>query len=70
MNRLLEIGVDEMFQKEIGAFHMTQFVEGLEAFALQLFTGALGWSHERVQVYLAGVREDAGKKSVHMMMNL
>jgi len=55
--------------KEIGTFQMLQFLEGMEGFALMLFQTALGWSYERIQTYLVGVRNDAKLKRVHMMYN-
>ncbi|GAM33557.1 hypothetical protein TCE0_011r00535 [Talaromyces pinophilus] len=56
--------------KEIGAFNMLQFLEGLEAFSIATFTQVLGWSHEEVQVFLALVRKDARDRTVHMMHDL
>lgn len=53
--------------KRVGAFNLVQLREGLEAFSLALFTKALGWSVEDVQVFLTEVRRDILKKSVHMM---
>lgn len=49
---------------------MMQMLDGLEAFSLNLFTKCLGWSPEEVQLFLKDVREDARKRSVHMIHNL
>lgn len=49
---------------------MVQFLDGLEGFALAMFTKILGWSVEEIQVLLAGVRQDAMKKEVHMLHKL
>jgi hypothetical protein len=57
-------------QKEIGAFNMLQFLEGLEAFSIATFTQVLGWSYEEVQVFLALVRKDAKNRRVHMIHDL
>lgn len=57
-------------KRQIGAINMMQMLDGLEAFTLNLFTKCLGWSPEQVQLFLKDVREDARKRSVHMMHNL
>ncbi|KAI9739709.1 MAG: hypothetical protein M1834_006428 [Cirrosporium novae-zelandiae] len=46
---------------------MTQVLDGLEAFALGIFTKVHGWSAEEVQLFLIDVRKDMMKKSVHLM---
>ncbi|KAI9879150.1 MAG: hypothetical protein M1830_009409 [Pleopsidium flavum] len=51
--------------KTIGAFNLTQILEGLEAFSLALFTRVLGWSVDEVQVLLALVRKDLRDPSIH-----
>lgn len=61
---------DRYLQKEIGAFNMLQFLEGLEALSVATFTQVLGWSYEEVQIFLALVRKDARNRSVHMMHDL
>ncbi|OCL03488.1 methyltransferase domain-containing protein [Glonium stellatum] len=53
--------------KNIGALNLMQFLDGLEAFTIGLFTRMHGWSPERVQVFLKDVRQDAKRRSVHMM---
>ena len=57
-------------QREIGALNMMQLLDGLEAFSLGLFTVAFKWSPEQIQLLLKDVRQDAKKKSVHMLHNL
>lgn len=42
----------------------------VEAYALALFTRVLGWSNERTQVFLAGVRKDLKSSKVHSYCNL
>ena len=57
-------------QKEIGTINMMQFLEGLEGFAMAIFTKILGWTIEEINTLLAGVRKDAMKKDVHMLHKL
>ncbi|KAK4494688.1 hypothetical protein PRZ48_014044 [Zasmidium cellare] len=52
--------------KRIGGLNLMQFLDGLEAFSLGMFTQVLGWSVEQVHLFLMDVRRDAMKKSVHM----
>jgi len=56
-------------ERQIGAINMMQMLDGLEAFTINLFTNILGWSPEQVQLFLKDVREDARKRSVHMIHN-
>jgi len=44
--------------KEIGSFDLLQFLNGLEAISLRVFTHVRGWSTEEVTVFLAQVRKD------------
>ncbi|KIW58038.1 hypothetical protein, variant [Exophiala xenobiotica] len=53
--------------KRVGALNLYQLLEGLEGLTLALFTRALGWSVEAIYAFLAGVRQDAMKKGVHMV---
>lgn len=57
-------------QKKAGAINQVQFMEGIEAFTIGLFTRTLGWSAEEVQVFLERVRKDAVKKERHRQLNL
>ncbi|OCL12117.1 hypothetical protein AOQ84DRAFT_285851, partial [Glonium stellatum] len=59
----------EKRMKQIGALNYLQFEEGMEAFSLGLFTRVLGWSVERVQLYLVDVRKDMRNKDMHMLFN-
>ncbi|KAF4314539.1 Methyltransferase type 11 [Botryosphaeria dothidea] len=52
-----------------GAINQVQFMEGIEAFTIGLFTRTLGWSAEEVQVFLERVRKDAVKKERHRQLN-
>ncbi|KKA24379.1 hypothetical protein T310_1564 [Rasamsonia emersonii CBS 393.64] len=55
--------------KEIGTLMAINFIEGVEAFTLSLFTEVLGWSKEEVDVLNAGVRADAQRRDVHPMFD-
>ncbi|GME22855.1 putative tam domain methyltransferase protein [Neofusicoccum parvum] len=51
--------------KKVGLFERVNMDEGIEALTLMLFTRALGWSVDEVQVFLAGVRREVKRKDVH-----
>ena len=51
--------------KEIGMFHREQFNRGLQGIAMGLFTRALKWSPEQIEVYLAHVRQDLFDRKKH-----
>ncbi|KXT03448.1 hypothetical protein AC578_1636 [Pseudocercospora eumusae] len=57
----------DMTLRRIGAANLTQMLDGLDAFSVALFTKVLGWKVEEVQLFLREVREDAKRKSVHMI---
>ena len=45
-------------QKEIGALDLLQFLDGLDAISLRIFTHVYKWDPKEVQVFLAQVRKD------------
>lgn len=47
-----------------------QLLEALEAVSVVPFTKALGWTVEDVHLFLADVRRDLKKKSVHLLHDL
>ncbi|KAK5080079.1 hypothetical protein LTR70_008957 [Exophiala xenobiotica] len=51
--------------KEIGRFTYFNFMKGLEGFTMAPFTRILGWTQEEVQVLIADVRKEFGKRSYH-----
>ena len=51
--------------KRIGTYMMMNMLEGIEAFTLRLWTQQLGWSAERIRVFLAEVRKDIRNRSIH-----
>jgi hypothetical protein len=48
--------------KEIGIFHQEHMVACVEPFTLGLFTRVLGWSHDKTQVMMEGVKDDFRKR--------
>ncbi|KAI9825991.1 MAG: hypothetical protein M1819_007446, partial [Sarea resinae] len=56
--------------KKAGGLHMLQFLNGLEAFTVAMYTHHLGWSMEQIQLFLVDVRKDAKLKNVHALNNL
>jgi SAM-dependent methyltransferase len=56
--------------KEIGAFNLLHFLEGLEPISLRCFMSGLGWSQEEVQVFLAQCRNEFKKKDKRIQHNL
>jgi hypothetical protein len=44
--------------------------EGLESLSLMLFTRALKWTPEEVQLFLMDVRKDAKDKTIHSYYHL
>ncbi|RMI96584.1 hypothetical protein CDV36_016324 [Fusarium kuroshium] len=51
--------------KEIGTLMGKNFYEGVAAFTAVLFTEALGWSREEVELFNASVREASRQRTVH-----
>lgn len=56
--------------KNIGLFEMVNMDEGLEGLTIMLFTRALKWTQEEVQLFLTQVRKDAKDKSIHSYYHL
>ncbi|KAF4303551.1 putative tam domain methyltransferase protein [Botryosphaeria dothidea] len=51
--------------KQVGAFERVNMDEGIEGLTLMLFTRALGWSKDEVEVFLAQIRKEVKRKDVH-----
>ncbi|KAH0558736.1 hypothetical protein GP486_004618 [Trichoglossum hirsutum] len=51
--------------KELGAFNLLQYLEGVEGFTLAPFTRVLGWTPQEVQVFLVDVRRDCRDPKIH-----
>ncbi|KAL7623175.1 hypothetical protein AAE478_006856 [Parahypoxylon ruwenzoriense] len=58
--------------REVGVYARWAMEEGMEGFALYLFTHALGWSHEQVTVYLSRMRKELRdkKKSPYLLIQV
>jgi hypothetical protein len=56
--------------KNVGMFEMVNMDEGLESLSLMLFTRALKWTPEEVQLFLMEVRKDAKDKTIHSYYHL
>ncbi|KAI1773385.1 S-adenosyl-L-methionine-dependent methyltransferase [Hypoxylon cercidicola] len=58
--------------KEVGMFARSAMEEGMEGFALYLFTDALGWTPEQVTVYLSRVRKELRdrRKSPYLLVQV
>lgn len=56
--------------KEVGMFQRYQMVEGLHGIAFGLLTRVAGWSPQRVEAFLVGVRREMKDKSVHSLYKL
>lgn len=57
-------------QKEIGNLNLLNLLEGIEAISVAPFTRSLGWSQEKVQVLLVGVRKDVQNSRIHAIYDL
>ncbi|KAF2008623.1 S-adenosyl-L-methionine-dependent methyltransferase [Aaosphaeria arxii CBS 175.79] len=55
--------------KELGRWVLENFSWGCESMSLALFTRALGWSQEEVQVFMAAVRTDLRTRRYHAYWN-
>ena len=52
-------------QKLLGLWQMTNFLDGLQAVSMTIFTRGLGWSPEAVELFLVDVRRDIRSLGVH-----
>ncbi|KAK3401541.1 S-adenosyl-L-methionine-dependent methyltransferase [Sordaria brevicollis] len=52
-------------QKVMGIWQMTNFLEGLHAVSMTIFTKGLGMSPEQVEVFLVDVRKDIRNLQIH-----
>ncbi|ODH49896.1 hypothetical protein GX48_03985 [Paracoccidioides brasiliensis] len=56
--------------KEVGWWNQVQFLQGVEAWSLNLLTHVFGWSPKEVQVHVAYRRNDARNASIHAYYNM
>lgn len=52
-------------EKKIGMWNLQNVLQGLQGFSRGLFTRVLGWSPERVELYLMMVRRDLQNRRIH-----
>lgn len=52
--------------KELGKYLNVQMMDAIEPYSLALFTRVLKWDAPRIQLLLAGVREDLQNLDYHM----
>jgi hypothetical protein len=51
--------------KLLGAMSLQNMSEGIGSLGTAAFTRVLGWSPERLETFLAGVRKDLGNRDTH-----
>lgn len=51
--------------KEMGMYHREQMLACVDSYSLAVFTRVLGWSNERTQLLLAGVKNDLRNRKTH-----
>jgi len=56
--------------KEIGHTNLEQALMGLEGLVVRLFTQALDWTPDEVQVFLIGLRKELKDPSIHAYYNM
>lgn len=56
--------------KTIGRFEMINMDEGLGSLSLMLFTRALKWSVDEVELFLMNVRKDVKDRRIHSYYHL
>ncbi|KAH6876405.1 S-adenosyl-L-methionine-dependent methyltransferase [Thelonectria olida] len=55
----------DLHYKTLGYWCKSNITDGLSGLSMALFTRALGWSQEEVEVFLVNVRRDMNNKSIH-----
>ncbi|KAK2803770.1 hypothetical protein FQN51_003000 [Onygenales sp. PD_10] len=56
--------------KEVGAWNLLQFMEGVEGWSMAVLTRFHGWTPEEAQIALAQVRADAKNRSIHLYFDM
>ncbi|KAF2452464.1 putative methyltransferase [Lineolata rhizophorae] len=56
--------------REIGAYNKLGWEDGIEGWAMHLFTNYLGWRAEEIQVMIAAIRKELRNKSIHAYQNI
>jgi hypothetical protein len=55
--------------KELGRYQQVNMLESMESCSLALFTRVLGWSFQKVHVFLTGVRQEIMNRHIHVYNN-
>ncbi|EPS44787.1 hypothetical protein H072_1223 [Dactylellina haptotyla CBS 200.50] len=55
--------------KTLGRYSLLNLLDGLEGFAMKLFTGMLGWSKEEVDIFVLKLKRESVNKHYHMYFN-
>jgi len=55
------------YQKNLGAYNLTQLYEGLQDFSLRTFTKVLGRTQDEVEALLVDVCKDLQNRNIHAM---
>jgi len=56
--------------KEIGSLNLLNLLDGMEAISVAPFTRCFGWTKEKVQMLLLGVRKDVQNPRIHAIYEL
>lgn len=64
-NHVIQIPFNERSNFWIGLWSYESIIEGLQPATMMLFTQALGWSTEQVEVFLVDVRKDLKNRKIH-----
>lgn len=62
--------MEDRRMKEVGLFQRFQMLEGVHGMTFGLLTRVAGWSPERVEAFLVGVRGEMKDRSVHSLYKL
>ncbi|KAK6529437.1 hypothetical protein TWF281_008612 [Arthrobotrys megalospora] len=55
--------------KALGRYSLLNLLDGLEGFAMKLFTGILKWRKEEVDIFVAKLKQESCNKHYHMYFN-
>jgi trans-aconitate methyltransferase len=58
----------EKSQKILALWSQQNILDGIDGMSMAIFTRALGWTAEQVQLFLVGVREDIKSRKIHAYM--
>lgn len=55
--------------KNLGRYSLLNLLDGLEGFAMKLFTGILQWKKEEVEIFVMKLKRESANKKFHMYFN-